>query len=230
MAKVTWHGHATCTLETEEGARVVIDPFFGDNPACDLGVDDVGDVDYILVSHGHFDHFADCVPLARRTGATVVGTFEITSFLAEEKGLERVHGMNIGGGHSFEGLGYVKMTPAVHTGSVMGDDEGRYTTDCAGFLVDMDGKTFHHSGDTALIKDMELLRGEVDVAMLPIGDNFTMGPRDAARAVDMIRPEVVIPIHYGTWDVIEQDPEEFRRMVGDRARVVILEPGGSYEF
>ena len=230
MAKVTWHGHATCTLETDGGARVVIDPFFGDNPACEIGVDEVGEVDYILVTHGHFDHFSDCVPLARRTGAQVVSTFEIASFLESEKDVGNVHGMNLGGGHIFDGVGYVKMTPAVHTGSVAGDAEGAYTTDCGGFLVDMDGKTFYHSGDTALIKDMELLRDQVDVALLPIGDNFTMGPADAARAVDMIRPGVVIPIHFGTWPVIEQDPEAFRRLVGDRAEVVVLEPGGSYEF
>ncbi|HSR42177.1 MAG TPA: metal-dependent hydrolase [Longimicrobiales bacterium] len=230
MAKVTWHGHATCTLETDGGTRAVIDPFFGDNPACSVGVDEVGDVDYILVTHGHFDHFADCVPLARRTGAMVVSTFEIASFLGSEKGVENTHGMNIGGGHAFGGLGYVKLTPAVHTGSVAGDAEGAYTTDCAGFLLELDGTRFHHSGDTALIKDMELLRGRVDVAMLPIGDNYTMGPEDAARAVEMIGPRVVIPIHYGTWPVIEQDPEEFRRLVGDRAEVVVLEPGDSYDL
>lgn len=230
MAKVTWHGHATCTLETDGGVRVVIDPYFDDNPACSIGVDEVGDVEYILVTHGHFDHFADCAPLALRTGAKVVATFEIASFLESERGVENVHGMNIGGGHTFEGLGYVKMTHAVHTGSVAGDADGAYTTDCGGFLVDMDGKTLYHSGDTALIKDFELLRDQVDVALLPIGDNFTMGPADAARAVEMIRPGVVIPIHYGTWPVIEQDPEAFRRLVGDLAEVVVLEPGGSYGF
>ncbi|HZD05983.1 MAG TPA: MBL fold metallo-hydrolase, partial [Longimicrobiales bacterium] len=104
------------------------------------------------------------------------------------------------------------------------------TTDCAGFLVEFDGKRFYHSGDTALIMDFQLLKGAVDVALLPIGDNFTMGPDDAARAVEMIEPKVVIPIHYNTWPLIAQDPEEFRRKVGGTAEVRIVEPGGTYEF
>jgi L-ascorbate metabolism protein UlaG (beta-lactamase superfamily) len=228
MAKITWHGHATCTLVTDDGTTVVIDPFFGDNPSFEGTVDDVPDADYILCSHGHFDHFADCIPLAKRTGATVVSTFEIVSF-CQKNGVENGHGMNIGGGHRFP-FGYVKMTPAIHSGTVAGDDEGAFTTTCGGFLIDLGEKTLYHSGDTALTRDMELLRGEVDVALLPIGDNFTMGPRDAARAVAMIEPGVVIPIHYSTWPVIEQDPEEFRRLVGDKARVEILSPGDSYEI
>jgi L-ascorbate metabolism protein UlaG (beta-lactamase superfamily) len=228
MAKVTWHGHATCTLETDDGTRLVIDPFFGDNPSFDGTVDDVEGADYILCSHGHFDHFADCIPLAKRTGAMVISTFEIVSF-CQKNGVENGHGMNIGGGHRFP-FGYLKMTPAIHSGSVMGDDEGAFTTACGGFLIDLGRRTFYHSGDSALTRDFELLKGQVNVAMLPIGDNFTMGPRDAARAVEMIAPDVVIPIHYSTWDLIEQDPEEFRSMVGDTARVEILKPGESYEF
>lgn len=227
MAKLTYHGHATCTLETDDGTRLVFDPFFADNPATELTVEEV-EADYILVTHGHFDHFSDCIPLARRTGATVIGTFELVSFCGE-KGIENGHGMNIGGGHDFP-FGRVKLTPALHTGSVAGDDTGTHTTDCAGFLVEFGGKRFYHAGDTALIMDFQLLKGQVDVALLPIGDNFTMGPADAARAVEMIEPKVVIPIHYDTWPVIEQDPEEFRRLVGDRAEVRVVAPGASYEF
>jgi L-ascorbate metabolism protein UlaG (beta-lactamase superfamily) len=137
--------------------------------------------------------------------------------------------MNIGGGFNFP-CGYVKMTPAIHSGSVAGDQEGVFTSTCGGFLIDLGRKTFYHSGDTALTRDMELLQGQVDVAMLPIGDNFTMGPRDAARAVGMIQPKVVIPIHYSTWDVIAQDPEDFKKRVGSQAEVVILRPGDSYDF
>jgi L-ascorbate metabolism protein UlaG (beta-lactamase superfamily) len=228
MATVTWHGHATCTLRTDDGTRLVIDPFFGDNPSFNGTVDDVEGADYILCSHGHFDHFADCIPLAKRTAATVVSSYEIVSF-CQENGVEKGHGMNIGGGFRFP-FGYLKMTPAIHSGSVAGDKEGTHTTACGGFLIDLGGRTFYHSGDTALTRDFELLRGQVDVAMLPIGDNYTMGPRDAARAVEMFQPHVVIPIHYSTWDVIRQDPEDFRKLVGDKARVEILKPGESYEF
>jgi len=227
MAKLTYHGHATCTLETDDGTKLVIDPFFGENPATDLTVDDV-DADYILVSHGHFDHFADCIPLAKRTGATVIGTFELVTFCME-RGVENGHGMNIGGGFDFP-FGRVKLTPALHTGSVAGDDEGTHTTNCAGFLIEFDGKRFYHAGDTALIMDFHLLKGQVDVALLPIGDNFTMGPVDAARAVEMIEPRVVIPIHYNTWPVIAQDPEAFKARVGACADVVVVAPGSTYVF
>jgi L-ascorbate metabolism protein UlaG (beta-lactamase superfamily) len=227
MAKLHYHGHSTCTIETNDGTRLVIDPFFGDNPATDLSVGDV-EADYILVSHGHFDHFADCIELAKRTNATVIGTFELVSF-CQEKGVENGHGMNIGGGHDFP-FGRVKLTPALHTGSVAGDDTGTHTTDCAGFLIHVDGRRVYHAGDTALTMDLQLLKGQVDVALLPIGDNFTMGPDDAARAVEFIEPEVVVPIHYNTWPLIAQDPEVFRAKVGGTARVEIVAPGSSCDL
>jgi L-ascorbate metabolism protein UlaG (beta-lactamase superfamily) len=229
MATLTWHGHSCFTLETDDGTRILFDPFLDDSPVSDRKAADVERLDYILVSHGHFDHFADCIPLAKRTGATVVSTFELVSFV-QSQGAENGHGMNIGGGHQFP-FGRVKLTPALHTGSVAGDESGTFTTDCCGFLVTLNsGQRLYHSGDTALILDMQLLQGQVDLALLPIGDNFTMGPEDAARAVEFIQPRTVIPMHYNTWELIAQDPEDFRRRVGERARVEVLEPGGSYEF
>jgi L-ascorbate metabolism protein UlaG (beta-lactamase superfamily) len=228
MARLTWHGHATFTLETDGGRRILFDPFLNDNPKSNIRVDDVAELDFVLCSHGHFDHFADAIDVCRRTGATLVGTFELVAF-AQSRGVEHVHGMNVGGGHHFD-FGYLKLTPAVHSGTVDGDDEGRYTTLAHGFLIDMDGKRLYHAGDTALIMEMQLLKGQVDVALLPIGDNFTMGPGDAARAVGFIEPGVVIPMHYDTWDLIAQDPEEFRSLVGGAAEVVVLKPGQSYEF
>lgn len=225
-ATLTWHGHSCFTLETGDGTRVMFDPWLDENPASSLKVKDVEKLDYILVSHGHFDHFADCVALAKKTGATVVSTFELVTF-AQKQGAENGHGMNIGGAFRFP-FGRVKLTPALHTGSIAGDDEGAFTTDCSGFLLTLeDGTRLYHAGDTALITDMQLLRGQVDVALLPIGDNFTMGPEDAARAVEFIAPKTVVPMHYNTFPVIQQDPEAFRRLVGDRARVEVLEPGGS---
>jgi L-ascorbate metabolism protein UlaG (beta-lactamase superfamily) len=228
MARLVWHGHSTFTLEADGGQRIMFDPFLDDNPGSDISVADVRQLDYILCSHGHFDHFADAVKLAKQTGAMIIGTFELVAF-AQSKGVERGHGMNVGGGHQFD-FGYVKLTPAMHSGTIDGDDEGRYTSVAHGFWIDMNGKRLYNAGDTALLMEMQLLQGRVDVAMLPIGDNFTMGPEDAARAVEFIGPRVVIPMHYDTWPPIAQDPEAFRARVGGGAEVVVLKPGQAYDF
>ncbi len=227
MPKLTYYGHSTCSLETEEGTHIVIDPFFDENPVCDVAVEDV-EADFILITHGHFDHIADAIPLAERTGATVVATYEIATFL-ESKGLT-VSPQHIGGGVTYP-FGYVKMTPALHGGAVNLPGAEAATTMPAGLLIHFDtGERFHHAGDTALIVDMQLLKGQVDVAMLPIGDRFTMGPSDAVRAIDFIEPKAVIPIHYDTWPPLEQDAEAFKAAVGSRAEVEIMKCGDTYSF
>jgi len=156
MAKVTFHGHATCSLETDEGTRLVIDPFFGDNPASDVSVEDV-EADYILITHGHFDHIADAIPLAERTGATIIATYEVATFM-EGKGLQSSP-QHIGGGVTYP-FGYVKLTPALHGGVVQLPGGEAFTSLPAGFLINLNGgQRFHHAGDTGLITDMQLLRG-----------------------------------------------------------------------
>jgi L-ascorbate metabolism protein UlaG (beta-lactamase superfamily) len=227
MASLHFHGHATFTLTTDDGTRIMIDPFLSGSPVADIGVENVGHLDYIFCTHGHTDHFLDAIPLALSTGATLVSTFEIVSFV-QTQGVEAAHPLHIGGGYTFP-FGRVKMTPALHGGQVHGDD-GTYTTVPGGFLIETGGSTVYHAGDTALLTDMQLLKGKVDVAILPIGDNFTMGPEDAVTAVDFIEPGIVIPIHYNTFDVIRQDPEAFKAMVGDRATVEIMLPGDRFEF
>lgn len=228
MARLHYHGHSTFTLTTDDGTRIIIDPWFNENPVSDIKAEEIEGVDFILCTHGHFDHFADAIPLAKRTGATLVSTFEVVGF-AQSQGVENAHPLHIGGGFEFP-FGYVKMTPALHGGQVAGDDEGAYTTVPGGFWMNLKGKRLYHAGDTALLMDMQLLRGKVDLALLPIGDNFTMGPDDAARAVDFIRPKTVVPIHYNTFDLITQDPEAFRDKVGDMARVEIVRPGETLDF
>ena len=223
MARLTFHGQSTFTIELGDGTRLVVDPFFDDNPVADIKRAEVGAVDYIFCTHGHFDHFADAIPLALETDATLVSTFEIVSF-AETLGIANGHPLHIGGGYDFP-FGRAKMTPAIHGGQVHGDTTGQFTTIPGGFLLHLDGKRIYHAGDTALTLDMQLLRGKVDVAILPIGDNFTMGPEDAAEAVGFIEPEIAIPVHYNTWPLIAQDPERFRDLVGDRAQVRVMEPG-----
>lgn len=227
MAKLTYHGHATCSLETDDGTRLVIDPFFGENPGCEISVEDV-EADYILITHGHFDHIADAIPLAERTGAPIIATYEVATFM-EGKGLT-VSPHHIGGGVTYP-FGYVKLTPALHGGIVQLPGGEAFTSPPAGFLINLEsGQRFHHMGDTGLIMDMQLLKGQVDVAMIPIGDRFTMGPADAIRAIEFVEPKVVIPIHYNTWPPIEQDAEAFKAEVGDRAQVEIMAPGDTYEF
>ena len=227
MAKVTFHGHATCSLECDDGTRLVIDPFFDENPVCDLAVDEVA-ADWILISHGHYDHIADAVPLGKRTGATVIATYEVANYL-EGKGL-KTSPHHIGGGVRYP-FGYVKLTPALHGGIVELPGGEAFTSLPTGFWIELkSGQRFHHSGDTGLIADMALLKGRVDVAMLPIGDRYTMGPADAVRAVEMIEPKVVIPMHYDTWPPIAQDAQAFKVAVGQRARVEILAPGDSFGF
>lgn len=229
MARLTWHGHSCFTLETDEGSRILFDPWLDDNPVADIGTDQIDELDFILVSHGHHDHFDDAIKLARKTGALLISTFEIASF-AETQGVENAHPLHIGGGYDFS-FGYAKMTPALHGGQVSGDAEGVYTTLPGGFWIELkSGKRLYFAGDTALLTDMQLLKGRVDIALLPIGDNFTMGPEDAARAVEFIEPAVVIPMHYNTFDLIRQDPQRFAERIRDRAETVILAPGQSYDF
>ncbi len=228
MAKLTWHGHSCFELATDNGETIVFDPFLDDNPAADIKRAALRKVDYVLCSHGHWDHFANAIPLAQQTGAMMIGTFELISFV-QSKGVKNTHALHIGGGAHFS-FGYARMTPAMHGGAIDGDD-GTHTTHAGGFWLDLkSGKRVYFAGDTALLMDMQLLQGRVDVALLPIGDNFTMGPDEAARAVDLIRPRVVIPMHYNTWDIIRQDPDDFARRVGALAEVRVLKVGGAYEF
>jgi L-ascorbate metabolism protein UlaG (beta-lactamase superfamily) len=228
MARLTFHGHSTFTIQLRDGTRIALDPWFDDSPVSDIKSGDIDELDYIFCTHGHADHFADAIPLAKKTGAMLVSTYEIVSFV-QTQGVENAHPLHIGGGYRFP-FGYVKMTAALHGGQVHGDETGQFTTVPGGFLFEMDGKRLYAAGDTALLTDMQLLKGQVDVALLPIGDNFTMGPDDAVRAVEFIEPSVVIPIHYNTFPPIQQDPAEFAFKVGDRAEVWILEAGDEVDI
>ena len=224
MLKLTFHGHACFSLEAD-GRHVVIDPFLTGNPAADVPVARLSKVDAVLLSHGHGDHLGDAIPIAKRDGATIVATAELAKFCGQRGAT--VHAMHIGGAHPFP-FGRVKLVPAFHGGGVEGDATGQFTTNPCGLVVTMGGKSAYHCGDTALTLEMQLLQGRVDVMLIPIGDNYTMGIDDAVRAVELVKPATVIPMHYNTWDVIQADPEQFKRQVGDRARVVVLAPGQSH--
>ena len=227
MTKLTWHGHATLSLETG-GHKILIDPFFTGNPSAKTGPDDV-EADFILVSHGHGDHIGDTVGIAARTGAKVISNFEIANWLGSQ-GVASTHPQHIGGGfkHPF---GYLKLTDAIH-GSALPD--GSYGGNPAGFLLTAnDGKKLYFACDTGLFGDMKLIGDEgLDLAVIPIGDNFTMGPDDAVRAVKLLRPKQVVPIHFGTWDLIAQDPAAWAQRVEKEtdAKVTLLKPGESVTF
>lgn len=222
--KATFHGHACFVVERDE-KRVIIDPFLTGNPAADIGPDQLPRLDAILLSHGHGDHLGDAVALSKRHKAVVVATYELAKFCADRGAT--THGMHIGGAHQFP-FGRVKLVPAFHGGQVEGDKTGSYTTNPCGVVVTIGGKTVYHTGDTGLTLEMQLLAGTVDLMLVPIGDNYTMGVEDAARAVEFVKPKSVIPMHYNTWDLIRADPQAFRRLVGSAADVTILSPGESY--
>jgi len=221
MARIVFHGHACFEIVTNDAHRLLIDPFLSGNPQADVGPEAFERLDLLLVSHGHGDHLGDAVKIARRTHAPVLSTYELAAYVAKEAGVDAI-GMNVGGQVRLP-FGRVKLVPAIHTGSI--GDTGRYATPVGFWIALEGGPRIYHAGDTALTMDMQLLRGQVDVALLPIGDYFTMGIEDAARAVEWIEPMVVVPMHYNTMKVIEQDPEAFRRAVADRAEVRVLRPG-----
>jgi L-ascorbate metabolism protein UlaG (beta-lactamase superfamily) len=224
--RVTWLGHACLLLETD-GQRVLIDPFLTNNPAAAARADDVA-ADFILISHGHGDHVGDAVAIAKRTGATVVANYEISEWLGKQ-GLSKVHGLQHGGGFRFP-FGRVKLTQAWH-GSVLPD--GTYGGNPAGlYLTCNDGKRVYDAADTGLFGDMRLIGEEgIDLAFLPIGDNYTMGPDDAVRAVKLLTPGKVVPIHYNTWPLLAQDAQAWaQRVRGEtHAEPVVLKPGESVE-
>lgn len=199
MARLRWLGHSALHIECD-GQNVLIDPFLTGNPKAPVTADELS-ADLILVSHGHGDHLGDAISISKRTGAPIVSNFEISEWLAKQ-GL-KTHGMQHGGGWNFP-CGRVKMTIAFH-GSVLPD--GSYGGNPAGFVIRCrDGKTIYDAADTGLFGDMKLIGEEgLDLACLPIGDNYTMGPDDAVRAVKLLSPRKVVPIHYDTWPVIAQD-------------------------
>jgi L-ascorbate metabolism protein UlaG (beta-lactamase superfamily) len=222
--KATFHGHA-CFLLERNGTRVIIDPFLTGNPAAVIASDTLPHLDAILLSHGHGDHLGDAVALSKKHKATIVATYELAQFCADQGATS--HGMHIGGAHEFP-FGKVKLVPAFHGGKVEGDATGKYTTNPAGVVVTLSGKTVYHTGDTGLTLEMQLLAGRIDLMLVPIGDNYTMGVEDAARAVEFVKPKNVIPMHYNTWDLIKADPQEFKRRVGNASTVTILQPGESF--
>lgn len=226
-ASVIWLGHATVLVTTPKGTNLLIDPFIEQNPKFPQDYKLPAKLDMILVTHGHFDHIADVVPLAKQYDATVIATAELASFFAS-KGVGKTEGMNIGGTLRIADVA-VTQTEAKHTSGI--DDEGQrlYGGVPTGFVLTIDdGPVLYHAGDTAVFSDMQLIAKLYgpQFGMLPIGDRYTMGPREAALAAHLLGLEEVLPIHYGTWPIIPGTPEELEaHLAGSKIRVLKAKPG-----
>lgn len=215
---ITWLGHSAVKIKGSK--TIYIDPFLSDNPAASMSPNEITKADVVVVTHDHSDHIGDSFAICKKTGAVLVAIHEI-AVMAGEEGIT-AEGMNIGGTIETQGV-KIHMVNALHS-----CDKG----DPAGVVIEMDEKTLYHAGDTALTYDMNFI-GEFfqpDLSFLPIGDRYTMGVRSASKAVEFTRTKKVIPIHYNTFPLVDADPDEFKKLVGDNAEVIILKPGGSYSL
>jgi len=226
--EMTWLGHSCFSIRTGK-FDLLVDPFLDDSPAAPVKAAEVA-ADFILLTHGHFDHVTDAVAIATRTGATVVANFEIAAWLkAQGVADEKVVAMNIGGNVELP-FGRVKMTPALHSSGL---PDGSYGGSAAGFLLQLGKQKIYLAGDTALMLDMKLVGiGGIDLAVLPIGDLFTMGPDDSLEAIKLLNPARVIPCHYNTWPPIEQDAASWADRVRKHtaAEPVVLQPGKTFSL
>ena len=226
--KITWLGHSASLLEAEK--RLLIDPFISGNPMAPCTPEELNP-DVLVITHGHQDHLGDAIEIGKRTGCRIISIHEVANYI-KSKGVF-AEGMNKGGTMNVEGI-KLTMTNALHSSSI---DASGFSFDGgspAGFIIQINGRTIYHAGDTGVFGDMQLI-GELyepEIALLPIGGHFTMGIKEAVKAVELIRPKIAIPMHYNTFDVISQDPLEFQQSVESKTstKVIIMKPGESIEL
>lgn len=220
--EITFYGHSCFSVHTE-GKTLLFDPFIRPNPhAKHIRVEDLH-ADYVLISHAHEDHMADALEIARRCKSTIIGVYEVVNWFGE-KGIDSIHPMNVGGGKNFD-FGRVTLTPALHSSSFA---DGTYGGVAAGFVLEAAGKTIYYSGDTALFGDMKLIgsRFNINLALLPVGDNFTMDARDAATAARLLNCRDVLGVHYNTFGYIVIDPQKATEaFANEGVTLTLLNPG-----
>lgn len=229
---ITWLGHAATTIDTPDGTKILIDPWVQGNPSTPDALKSIENLDLVLITHGHSDHMGDAVEIARSTRAHVIANFEITQYLGS-KGIENTTGMNIGGTVQWKGS-RISMVNAIHSSGISEGDSIAYGGSASGFVIEFENDfVLYHAGDTDVFEDMKLI-GDMyspDVAMLPIGGHFTMGPTGAARAAGMLDVAAVIPIHYGTFPALTGTPAELENALrkASDVKVVALQPGQSVD-
>lgn len=231
LVKLRWFGHSAFEIRSRENLKILIDPFISNNPLSPVKVEEL-DADIICVTHGHADHFGDTMEIANRTGAVIVGNHEHSVYLARQ-GFD-TEGMNIGGSIELHNI-KITMVEAKHSSDMDFIEEIGAGGSACGYIIQLEnGRKIYHTGDTGIFSDMRDVIGAIykpDIALIPIGDRYTMGPVEAAIASQWINPELVIPMHYNTFPVIQQNPGEFAERVESSTgiKVIILEPGQIYE-
>lgn len=223
--KLTWLGHSTFRILTPEGKTLYVDPWIAGNPMCPESEKDVKKADALICTHGHFDHIADAVDVAKKHGSTVVGIYELCMWM-EKKGVKHIAPMNKGGTQTVTDV-KITMVHAVHSCGIQDGDQIVYGGEACGYVLEFsNGVKLYHSGDTNVFSDMAIIRDlyAPKIAMLPIGDHFTMSPREAAYACKLLKPETVIPMHFGTFPILTGKPSELQQLAPE-VKVLDLQPG-----